>query len=99
MGVGVVSRTLNIDSRLSELFTYRNAWILELAKGVQIIEVGLYTCNRLYTLLLRTKKYTVHNMYIQATHSNKKSQKCFPFSQLLFGIYFKSARFCRVNHF
>ena len=42
MGVGVVNRTLNIDSRLSELFAYPNTWSLELAKGVWIIEVGLY---------------------------------------------------------
>ena len=41
-GVGMVSRTLNIDSRLSELSVYPNAWILELAKGVRIIEAGLY---------------------------------------------------------
>ena len=42
MGMGVVSSTSNIDSQLSELFAYPNTWILELAKGVQIIEVGLY---------------------------------------------------------
>ena len=45
MGVGVVNHTSNIDSRLSELFAYLNAWILELAKGVRIIEVGLYFNN------------------------------------------------------
>ena len=39
MMVGVVNRTSNIDSRLSELFAYLNASILELAKGVWIIEV------------------------------------------------------------
>ena len=32
----------NIDSRLSKLIGYPNAWILELAKGVWIIKVGLY---------------------------------------------------------
>ena len=42
MVVGVVNRILNIDSRLSEHFAYPNASILELAKGVRIIEVGLY---------------------------------------------------------
>ena len=42
MGVGVVNRTSNMDSRLSKLFANPNAWILELAKGVRIIEVGLY---------------------------------------------------------
>ena len=36
-GSGVVNHTSNIDS----IITYPNAWILELAKGVQIIEVGL----------------------------------------------------------
>ena len=41
MGVGVVNRTSNMDSGLSKLFAYPNAWILELAKGVRIIEVGL----------------------------------------------------------
>ena len=42
MGMGVVNHTSNIDSRLSKLFAYPNACILELAKGVWIIEVGLY---------------------------------------------------------
>ena len=41
MGVGVVNRTSNMDPRLSKLFANPNAWILELAKGVRIIEVGL----------------------------------------------------------
>ena len=35
----MVSCTSNIDSRLSELFAYPNAWIFELAKRVLIIEV------------------------------------------------------------
>ena len=38
----MVNRISNIDSRLSKLFAYLNAWILELAKGVRIIKVGLY---------------------------------------------------------
>ena len=38
----MVNRTSNIDSRLSKLFTYPNASIFELTKGVRIIEVGLY---------------------------------------------------------
>ena len=44
MGVGLVNRTSNIDSQLSEVFANTNGWILELAKGVRIIEVGhVYT--------------------------------------------------------
>ena len=33
MGVGVVNRILNIESQLSKLIAYLNAWIVELAKG------------------------------------------------------------------
>ena len=42
MGVGVVNSTSNVDS-IIRTFAYLNAWILELAKGVWIIEVGLYS--------------------------------------------------------
>ena len=38
----MVNRTSNMDSRLSELFCLSERLDLELAKGVQIIEVGLY---------------------------------------------------------
>ena len=43
MVVGVINRTSNIDSQLSELLAYLNTSILELAKGVQIMEDGLYS--------------------------------------------------------
>ena len=43
MVVGVINRTSNIDSQLSELLAYPNTSILELAKGVQIMEDGLYS--------------------------------------------------------
>ena len=39
----MVSHTSNINSQLSEVVAYPDAWILELAKGVWIIEVGLYS--------------------------------------------------------
>ena len=34
----MVNLISNVDSRLSELFAYSNAWILELVEGVRIIE-------------------------------------------------------------
>ena len=40
MGVGVVNCTSNIDLIIRTC--YLNTLIMELAKGVQIIEVGLY---------------------------------------------------------
>ena len=43
MVVGMVNCTSNIDSELSELLAFPNTSILELAKGVQIMEVGLYS--------------------------------------------------------
>ena len=43
MVVGVINRTSNIDSQLSKLLAYLNTSILELAKGVQIMEDGLYS--------------------------------------------------------
>ena len=45
--MGVVNCISNtcIDSQLSKLFAYLNAWILELAKGIQLIEVVLYCQN------------------------------------------------------
>ena len=50
MGMGVVNRSLIIDSQLSKLFAYPNVWIVELAKGVRIIEVGLHIVTRCFHL-------------------------------------------------
>ena len=52
----MVNRTSNVDSRLSKLLAYLNAWILELAKGVQIIEVGPYFIGHACKLYTHTRK-------------------------------------------
>ena len=59
MGVGVVNLTSNIDSRLSELFGYLNAWILEMAKGIGKSRLDCsadmhHSCIYMYLMLRRT---------------------------------------------
>ena len=64
MGVGLVNRTSNIDSQLSELFANSNAWILELAKGVQIIEVGhVYTSAYIMYLHMCNTMTCTHSLH------------------------------------
>ena len=53
----MVNCTSNIDSRLSERFAYPSAWILELAEGVWIIEVGLYEPFRMCISIVDSSTY------------------------------------------
>ena len=77
MGVGVVSHTSNIDSPLSELFAYLNAWILELAKWVWIIEVGLYQSSQSNLLF---KVISDHLIYLCEIYMYLEFHQLIPYS-------------------